>query len=419
MLDPLIRRRRCEALDAKPAERATSRLHRWVIAIAVVVPGCVDGDPVLSQTESAATVADYASSGCSTAVVLGLSQQIAQQADCTSPGSFVAFSATGGITFTSNAVLPYLEQSARDHLVQVAASAPLQINSALRSVAQQYLLYRWYQNGSCGISAAATPGRSNHEGGRAVDVANYSSRISAMANRGWAHDVPGDVVHFDHTASPDGRGQDVRAFQVLWNRNHPNDVIGEDGAYGPQTEARLRQAPSTGFAIGPTCNNQFARDLDVVSIQGPDIVPPETRVHYAIVIQNSGQADWPATTQLAIANGTSSPLHDTSWISATVVATLGDSVLAGGTTTIDFDVMTPKVDVDTPIAQVLELTDSGASFGTINLALTVAPGTQTPTSSDGNEVSFDSTGGCDAGGGSAGSFAPLLVLLAGFVRRRR
>jgi len=39
--------------------------------------------------------------------------------------------------------------------------------------------------------------------------------ITSMANRGWAHDVPGDPVHFDHLSSPDIRGKDVLAFQRL------------------------------------------------------------------------------------------------------------------------------------------------------------------------------------------------------------
>lgn len=30
------------------------------------------------------------------------------------------------------------------------------------------MLYKWYQQGKCGISLAATPGSSNHEDGRAA-----------------------------------------------------------------------------------------------------------------------------------------------------------------------------------------------------------------------------------------------------------
>ena len=61
---------------------------------------------------------------------------------------------------------------ARSDLDAVAAQESLQINSALRTIAQQYLLYDWYHEGRCGITAAAHVGNSNHEGGRAVDLAN-------------------------------------------------------------------------------------------------------------------------------------------------------------------------------------------------------------------------------------------------------
>ena len=40
---------------------------------------------------------------------------------------------------------------------------------------QQYLLYRWFQLGRCGITAAAVPGNSNHESGRAIDVGNHEA----------------------------------------------------------------------------------------------------------------------------------------------------------------------------------------------------------------------------------------------------
>ena len=105
----------------------------------------------------------------------------------------------------------------------------------------------------CGIPAAAEPGRSNHESGRALDVSNYSDWITLFDSRGWAHDVPGDPVHFDHLASPDIRGADVLAFQRLWNRNAPDDPIAEDGDFGPMTADRVQRAPAEGFGIGAVC----------------------------------------------------------------------------------------------------------------------------------------------------------------------
>ena len=194
------------------------------------------------------SVGDQVERVCSTAAVAGLSHQIAAEINCMAPGALEHFAAGGHIAITSSAVLPYLAPDAVRALERV--SGTVEINSAFRTVAQQYLLYRWYQAGRCGIAIAATPGNSNHESGRAVDLANWSSEEGSMSAHGWAHDVPGDVVHFDHLASPDVRGMDVHAFQRLWNRNHPNERLAEDGAYGPHTAARLAEAPANGFAVG-------------------------------------------------------------------------------------------------------------------------------------------------------------------------
>ena len=419
---------------------ATSHVQSWGVSVGVgaslcamaLVGGCAADEPALSSTDQASTVASYGSTGCSTAVVIGLSKQIADEAGCENPASFVSFEGAAGITLTSSAVLPYAVKGASDDLEKVAAGNSLQINSALRSIAQQWLLVQWHNQGRCGITAAAAVGHSNHEGGRAVDLANYSSRISAMSARGWAHDVAGDPVHFDHTASPDDRGQDTKAFQTLWNKNHPTDQIATDGVYGPQTEARLKQAPATGFPIGPMCQtHQFS--ADVVSVNGPDQAPPQTVVHYTVMIKNSGAATWPATTELQISGGDTSPLHDASWTSATVVTALGTDIAMGDTATLDFDVLTPAVTEETPVSQAFQLVDGASMFGTINLSLTVAVGADPGQSSDGNDSGDSGTGsddgkgdgegadsssaGCNASGSGVGWLALMLPALV--LRRRR
>ena len=201
-------------------------------------------------------VSSFETSTCSTSVVLELSRQIAEETDCIMPGQLVKFDAVPGITITGSAVLPYLSAKARMDLYAAAAQAggtPMQITSAFRTVVQQYLLNRWFELGRCGITAAAEPGRSNHESGRALDIGNYSPWIAKMGAHGWSHDIPGDPVHFEHLSSPDIRGADVLAFQRLWNRNAPGDPIAEDGDFGPATEARVKQAPAEGFGIGATC----------------------------------------------------------------------------------------------------------------------------------------------------------------------
>lgn len=391
-------------------------LHSIVIAMGAAASGCGLDEEEYSQVESYATVASYTTSTCSTATVLGLSKQIADEIGCASPTGLVKFAAGGNLQITSNAVLPYLAANAKTDLMDVASTKLVQVNSAFRTVAQQYLLYRWYQLGRCGITAAATPGRSNHESGRAVDLANYSSVISAMSGQGWAHDVPGDDVHFDHLSSADIRGRDVLAFQKLWNRNHPTDKIAEDGDYGPATESRLKQSPSEGFAIGASCA-PGSLDLDVVAVNGPDRVSPQTRVHYAITVKNAGTAEWPATTKLQLKTATSSVLHDDSWTSATVITTLGSPIAAGKSGTIDFDVTTPAADTELPIMEELTLNNGSTKFGDIQLALTVVPNMSGDESSDGSEQEDGASGGCSAGGNGAGVL--MLLALVGLVRRRR
>jgi hypothetical protein len=214
-----------------------------------------DGDYHGAESEeglsSSGTVGDKIFGSCSTASVAGLSHQIAGEMEAMAPGSLERFAAGGGLVFTSSAVLPYLHPDAVKALKAAAGVRTVELNSAFRTVAQQFLLYRWYQQGRCGIPIAATPGTSNHEGGRAIDVSDWSADLSDLRNHGWSHDVPGDVVHFEHLASPAERGLDVHAFQRLWNRNHPGDRIAEDGDYGPNTAARLTKSPAAGFAIGP------------------------------------------------------------------------------------------------------------------------------------------------------------------------
>jgi hypothetical protein len=232
---------------------------RNLLLASLLAAGCSgsisgDGDYHGAESEeglnSSGTVGDKVSGSCSTASVAGLSHQIAAEVECMAPHTLELFSSGGGIVFTSSAVLPYLHPDAVTALKSAAAVRTVELNSAFRTVAQQYLLYRWYEAGRCGIPIAASPGTSNHESARAIDVSDWSADLSDLEHHGWSHDVPGDVVHFEHLASPDIRGLDVHAFQRLWNRNHPGDRIAEDGSYGPQTGARLAKSPAAGFAIG-------------------------------------------------------------------------------------------------------------------------------------------------------------------------
>ena len=417
--------RRLDGFTAGRLPAATGWLRSgWRAAAvgAVLLAGCgLDGEQY-GETSSALAVSTYTTSTCSTSAVLGLSKQIADEISCLSPTLLSRFAPSTRLQITSNAVLPYLHATAKTDLTSVAATTTVQVNSAFRTVAQQYLLYRWYQLGRCGITAAATPGRSNHESGRALDLQNYSSVISAMGARGWSHDVPGDPVHFDHLSSPDIRGKDVLAFQRLWNRNNPADKISEDGAYGPQTETRLKAAPATGFAAGPTCGAGLV-GAEIVMIDGPDRAAPGTKVSYTITLSNTTDLDWPASAKLRVSGGGTSELYDAAtWTSASEPGTLGTDIAAGGQGTLQIDVQAPAATEEKPVFTQLELTDGASTLGTFHLALTVTPNGDQDVSadaSDENDDGIEVTGGCSAGGGAGGWAALLLPALIAVGRRRR
>ena len=232
------------AVQTRPPMRSPTRIAAVSLCVAVW-PGVTRG----------ASVAEHLDTSCDDGVVAGLGRQISQEVGCMSPGALVAFTFDGGLVENAGGIMPFLSQAALDSLRAAASQAgvPIYINSGFRTVAAQYLLYNWWQRGRCDLTLVAPPGDSNHESGRALDIQNYGEVLGAMNANGWSHPYPGDDPwHFDHDGSPDIRGMDVHAFQRLWNRNHPEDPIDEDGVYGPDTDARLAQAPAEGFPIG-TC----------------------------------------------------------------------------------------------------------------------------------------------------------------------
>jgi hypothetical protein len=207
-----------------------------------------------TKSDSRMTVGAAVTRTCTTSSLAPLSLQIAAEVQCIAPESLQAFSEGDGITFSGGAaVIPYLAPDAIAGLQNTAIiEGSVQVVSAYRTVAQQYLIYRWYKAGRCGIPVAAQPGASNHESGRALDVQNWANVRVTLESEGWAHDVPGDGVHFTSSATS-AQGLDVLAFQRLWNRNHPEDPIAEDADYGPQTADRLSRAPIRGFDLGASC----------------------------------------------------------------------------------------------------------------------------------------------------------------------
>ena len=207
---------------------------------------------------SGGTVADAAATSCGTVSVKGLSQQIIEESNCIKAGAFAPLTLTSNAS-TGSSVFANIQKPARDKLVAVLKANPnraMTINSMLRTVAQQYLLYNWYQTGRCGISLAARPGSSNHETGTAIDIQEYSAWRPTLEANGFRWLGSSDPWHFDYigAGAVDHRGLDVLAFQKLWNRNNPSDKIAEDGVWGPGTESRMRRSPANGFPTGATCN---------------------------------------------------------------------------------------------------------------------------------------------------------------------
>lgn len=235
-------------------------------------------ESLVGQVESALVPSDpvskAVSDSCTTSAVKGLGEQLVAEIQCLRPGTMARIDDVPNTTLGS-AVFPYMQTPAADALRKVAKTrtVKLVINSALRTLPQQYLLYRWYKTGRCGIGLAATPGTSNHESGVAVDVNDNAGWRTGFQSNGFRWLGASDPVHYDYTAGGVNiRGLSVKAFQRLWNRNNPNDKIDEDGAYGPATETRLAKSPIGGFPIGGSCPDGGVKDAGV-DVDGGAIGP--------------------------------------------------------------------------------------------------------------------------------------------------
>ncbi len=238
-------------------------------------------DEGVGQTSSALVDADPVSKAitdsCTTASVKGLGTQLVGEIQCLRPGTMARIDDVPNTTL-GDAVFPFLQAPAAAALRNVAKTrnVKLVINSALRTLPQQFLLYRWYQTGRCGIGLAAAPGRSNHESGVAVDVNDNAGWRAGFQGNGWRWLGASDPVHYDFTAGGVSlAGLSVRAFQRLWNKNNPTDKVAEDGVYGATTETRLARSPIGGFPLGPSCSDAGTPAADGgASADGGAPIPP-------------------------------------------------------------------------------------------------------------------------------------------------
>ncbi len=205
----------------------------------------LDGVPI-ARFRSGLTMSG--AGGCSTNIAAGLTNQLIEELNCISPNLMVDF--TGSHTNLHSDVTHYLAPGASNALraATTAENDFITISDAYRPVSSQYLLYKWWQQGQCGIQLAAAPGSSNHQSGRAIDTPNYSYWRSALGNAGWTWHGSSDVVHFDFLSSPNVASNSVLAFQRLWNKNNGARLV-EDGVWGPNTSSALAQSPTTGFPV--------------------------------------------------------------------------------------------------------------------------------------------------------------------------
>jgi hypothetical protein len=207
-------------------------------------------------------------SSCSTEVVRALSEQIIAEEGCLRPNAFHRLPDKLASAAVEEVVFPFLAPPAHEALVAAIESArrePMTINSMLRTIAQQYLLFHWYKRGRCNIKLAASPGRSNHQSGLAIDIQQPGRWKSKLAKFGFRWMGAKDKWHFDFVGrdakeraqvkriAEAHAGLDVRAFQRLWNRSHPDESVGESGLFDDKTESALRRAPISGFAGSTTC----------------------------------------------------------------------------------------------------------------------------------------------------------------------
>ena len=222
-----------------------------------------------------AMVKDLISSCVPTTRVDGLSRQIIAEMNNAVPGVLVDCS---DLTISIDALqFPLLQLPAKNALARAiqARGTRMKINSAYRTCAQQFLLRRRKELEICGIGQAALPGKSFHESGLALDIPDVSGWKPFLQAQGWVHvgqNLPGDPFHFEF------RGQGIQiignvgllGFQKLWNRNHLNDRIDEDGLYGTQTAAKLSISPSQGFGLTEPDTKRILR-LASPLMQGGDV----------------------------------------------------------------------------------------------------------------------------------------------------
>lgn len=151
---------------------------------------------------------------------------------------------------SSSAVNPFVQPDAAKALLKAVTKRgqKLIINSCLRTTVQQHIIRRQFERGLCGITAAALPGRSNHERGAAIDIQDADAWRLTLEIQGWKKLGDFDPPHYDYYNSRrDISSIQISAFQILWNEHNPKDLIAVDGTYGPTTANKIDLSPIDGW----------------------------------------------------------------------------------------------------------------------------------------------------------------------------
>jgi lysozyme family protein len=194
------------------------------------------------------TIRNY--SNCSTDGLSALDEQLIKQIQTISPTTLTRIDQIPGIKL-GKACHPYLQTPAVASLNRAINDRGQQmiVNSAYRTIAQQAVLFQHFQNKQCGIRAAAQPGNSNHNSGLGIDIEDAVGWRPYLEKYGWDWIGSFDPMHFDYVRSgaKDLKSLSIKAFQQLWNLNHPKQTIAEDGIWGMQTFMALQATSCSGF----------------------------------------------------------------------------------------------------------------------------------------------------------------------------
>lgn len=212
---------------------------------------------------------------CSTLAVRGLDNQLVWQMNQLQPSLLVQINNLP--VDLGGAVHPLLQEPAWEALKNAIATrgGRMTVNSAYRTLAAQLLLRCHYENGRCGITAAAPPGRSNHNNASAIDIEDADGWQAQLEAHGWKRLGSFDPMHFDclDQSIKDTRATAVVAFQKLWNQANPTDKLAEDGDFGIATSDRLLHSPAEGFPGGTiprilclTSPIQMGRDVGLLQL---------------------------------------------------------------------------------------------------------------------------------------------------------